>query len=153
MTENKLNAKNRELFTIVYGASDVLHNSQADFIRTAARAENGEERYKEITAKLDKLIADIIQTIPPIQCHTIAKQMEVSELKFSTKRAMAKEDQYWAVDRNALSVLVESAISNTCLLCDGKKQKCPLKSVIDDMPVIIEDANLYIACREGELDV
>ena len=150
---DKLNARNRELFTLVFACNDVLRNCKMDFGRIAERVEDGSKRYNEAIGTLDHLISDIIQTLPPVQCNTIAKQIEVSEIRVATKSAIAKDESFWAIDRESLAVLTESAIANTCILCDGKKQKCPLREVLEEMPVEIEDRNLYVACREGELDI
>ena len=153
MTSEKLDAHNRELFTIVYACDDILHNCEEDFSRIADRVEGGVEAYHEAKEKLDWLVTEVIRTIPPKQCLTIAKQMEVSEIRVSTKPAHARDAQHWAIDREALAVLTEAAIANTCLLCDGKKQKCELRGVIEELPLDIEDLNVYMACREGELEI
>lgn len=145
----RMNATTREAFVILYAVSMALRHVEQHLEPLSKRVKYGWRNIRLAEALLDKLVEQLMDTIPEEQLRTIYHQMQVTTFKLAS-RSVGKEDGgFWVVDKDTLTTLVKYAVDNTCILCDGK-QKCELRSILDDMPVSIENESM-MACKGGGL--
>lgn len=147
-TRIRMNANTREAFTILYAVSAALRHVEQHLEPLTKRVQNGWRDLRAAESLLDKCVDALMDTVPPEQLMTIKHQMDVSTFKIAIKPVgKARDDAPWVVEKDDLTTLVKYAVDNTCVLCDGK-QKCELRSLLDELPVKIEN-DWIMPCRGG----
>lgn len=150
MNEIRMNTHEREAFVVLYAVSIALERLERHMKPVVQRATNGWRDYRLAKSKLDSLSKAIIQTIPQNQIRAIQNHMMVSEFKLVPKSVTKMEDHgFWVISKDDLTELVKAACETTCALCDGK-QKCELRRILDEVPVLIE-RDYMMPCRSGRI--
>ena len=145
----RMNATTREAFVILYAVSMAMLHVQQHMEPLTTRVKFGWRNYRLAQVLLDKLVLQLMDTIPEEQLRTIYHQMQVTTFKIASKPVGKDDSGFWVCEKDQLTTLVKYAVDNTCILCDGK-QKCELRKILDDMPVNIENDHM-MPCRGGGL--
>lgn len=150
MSERKhMNADTRDAFVLLYATGMTLRQVQDHMVYLSRRARNFQRRIRMAQSLLLNLSDEIMKTITPEQLLSIKQQMEGSYIKIARKDAGKPDNGTWVMTRDELSKLVQYAVENNCVLCDGK-QKCELRRLLRDVPVSIENTHM-MACKGGGL--
>ena len=149
MERKRLPATAREAFMILYAVEASPRHVQSYMESLTKRTKFGWRNFRLAQVMLAKCVEQIMDTIPPDQLLTIARQMEVSEFKIASKAvgARQKDDGLWVIPKDDLTKLVGFAVETTCAVCDGKS-KCELRNMLDDLPVTIENEQ-WMPCKGG----
>lgn len=141
----------REAFQIFCACQGMLGGLESHFEPIVKRVPNGWRDFKLVKSKFDRLVVDIIDTLPPDQIKTILAQLRASELRLIVKKADSMPTDQWMMDRGDLAHLANKAIETTCIACDGScKNQCRLRKIVDDLPVdIMGVGEMSMACKGG----
>lgn len=145
----RLSSQGREAVIWLYAIDEALKHYDAYITPTSRRLKNGYRDYRLIRATLDRLLTSLLDTIPIDQLMTIKRHLSSSEVRVRTVSAGSSFDGCnWVISQEDLLCLVSMAVENTCFVCDGHKNGCQLRKILDNVPAACMD-NPAIACKEG----
>ena len=146
MERKRINAQQREAFVALYAGAQLLSQYEDDFVSVAKRVKHGHRDIKMIMAVLEKLLVNMLETIPLEQLQAIKRQMSMSEIRVAAKNYTANRSDDWVMSREDINSLVVAA-SAACLTCDNTDGKgCELSRLIDELPVEVVNT-LYVGCK------
>lgn len=152
MEEQKLRRIERQLFIILFAMADLIKSYDEyykEFLR--ARTKTGYRDIKAAEAFLNKMIGQIMDTIPAKDIAAIRQQLINSEIEIKTKAAGQKPDGIWYMNTADIAALVNAALENRCVICDNKSGRgCALKHIIEGLPLDItaDNISVYMACYD-----
>lgn len=145
----RLPAQGREAVIWLYAIYEALKHYDDCIASTSRRVKNGYRDYRLIRATLDRLLTALLDTIPIDQLMTIKRHLSSSEVRVRTVSAGSSFDGCnWVISHDDLCRLTNMAIENTCFVCDGHKNGCELRKILDNVPEACMDSQA-IACKEG----
>lgn len=125
--------------------------------KLVGRAKNGWTRYRQAMGILDKLVDEILDTVPIDQLKKLAASYDALTVRAVRKTDAVKlEDDAWVMDQHEIVTLCAAAVENTCLLCDKSEYwKCSLHQVLKDMPIVFEEhGKMYCKClSDGGVEI
>lgn len=137
MERQRIDSATREALTIVYAAAQAIEKvGVLKLERMSRRVPNGWRDLKMVSSRLNKLVENLLDTLPTKQLETMIAQMRISHLKVVMNEAGKAVDGQWIVPREDLAALADAVIGEKCMLCDRDDwYNCNLRRIITDLPV------------------
>ena len=138
MTERqRIDSVTREALTIVYAAAQAIEKVGVPKLeRMSRRVPNGWRDLKMVSSRLNKLVENLLDTLPTKQLETMIAQMRISHLRIVTNDVGKSDESKWLVPRDELTELVAAVVDEKCLMCDKTDwYNCNLRRIITDLPV------------------
>ena len=132
----RINSVTREALTILYAAGQAIEMVAPKLEQLTRRVPNGWRDLRMVQSKLNKLVEDMLVTIPVKQLDTMIAQMRISHLQIATNEVGKSDESKWLVPRDELTELVAAVVDEKCLMCDKEDWfNCKLRRIITDLPV------------------
>lgn len=152
MEEKKLRNRERQLFIILFAMADLIKD-YSEYYREFlnGRTKTGYRDLKLAESHFNKMIAEIMETVPVKDLAAIRKQLMQSEIEIKTKAAGTHQDGIYYLSTADIAALVNAAVENKCTLCNNNSGRgCDLKRLIEGLPLEItnDNINLYMACYD-----
>lgn len=151
MTERqRIDSVTREALTIVYAAAQAIEKVGVPKLeRMSRRVPNGWRDLKMVSSRLNRLVENLLDTLPTKQLETMIAQMRISRLRIVTNDVGQSDESKWLVPRDELTELVAAVVDEKCLMCDKTDwYNCKLRRIIRDLPVDV--TNVPNGCWRDE---
>lgn len=137
MERQRIDSVTREALTIVYAAAQAIEKVGVPKLeRMSRRVPNGWRDLKMVSSRLNKLVENLLDTLPTKQLETMIAQMRISHLRIVTNDVGQSDEPKWLVPRDELTELVAAVVDEKCLMCDKTDwYNCKLRRIIRDLPV------------------
>lgn len=143
----RINAYQREVLLLLYGTVQMLEHHEQDLGTLSRRVKNGYRDMRMALTVLNKLLRNVMDTVPAEQQMTVLRHMKISEIKIATKDVTGRTEDDWLLSRDDIAQLVNAA-TEKCLMCDNTTGKgCELARLIDELPVDVTNT-LYVGCKK-----
>lgn len=153
MERQRIDSTTREALTILYAAAQAIEKVGVGKLeRMSRRVPNGWRDLKMISSRLNRLVENLLDTLPTKQLETMIAQMRISHLRIVTNDVGKSDESMWLVPREDLTALVTAIVDEKCLLCDRDDwYNCKIRRIVKDLPVDIK--NVPNGCwRNGNAD-
>lgn len=141
MERQRIDSVTREALTIVYAAAQAIEKVGVPKLeRMSRRVPNGWRDLKMVSSRLNRLVENLLDTLPSKQLETMIAQMRISHLKVVMNEAGKAVDGQWIVPREDLTALVAAVVDVKCLMCDKADwYNCETRRIIGDLPVDVKN--------------
>ena len=153
MERQRIDSVTREALTIVYAAAQAIEKVGVPKLEwMSRRVPNGWRDLKMVSSRLNKLVENLLDTLPTKQLETMIAQMRISHLRIVTNDVGQSDESKWLVPREDLTALVTEIVDEKCLLCDRDDwYNCKIRRIVKDLPVDVQ--NVPNGCwRDGNVD-
>lgn len=141
MERQRIDSVTREALTILYAAAQAIEKVGVPKLeRMSRRVPNGWRDLRMVSSRLNKLVENLLDTLPTKQLETMIAQMRISHLRIATNDVGKSDESMWLVPREDLTALVTAIVVEKCLLCDRDDwYNCRIRRIVKDLPVDIKN--------------